>query len=264
MTIKKIDKKKVVKKEELSKSKLFTSLIKFGLSDNEARIYLYLLERGEAVGGTKIAVGTSIYRQYIYTLLPNLIELGLIEEVSFGKRSKYVALSPGRLERIARDRLQETEFLIEGLNKISKVGHEQESEVLFGVKELVEHEFQFEERATMGETQYIIGGNADAFIDIMGDAYAFITKMDAKKKVVTYYIGSSKDKREEKLRKGREVRFHMRYLDKMPEGLTHTVIRQDRVCFFSFLNPPTVHIIKSRVVAKNYKDFFMMLWEMAA
>ncbi len=263
MTSKKTPNKETPKKRISPHKELQEALVKFGLSENETRIYMYLLERGEAVGGSKIAVGTSIHRQYVYIILPKLIEMGLAEEVSFGKRSKYVALSPGRLERIARDRVKETEFLVEGLNRISKVGHEQESEVLFGLKELVEHELLFEEQAAIGEVQYIIGGNANAFIDIMGDAYEEVTKMDAKKKVVTYYIGSSQDKKEEKLQKGRENRFHMRYLDTMPEGLTHTVIRRDRVCFFSFLNPPTVHIIKSKVVAENYKKFFDMLWKMA-
>lgn len=263
MTIKKLGEKKTNTKKDLPKSDLFLELTKFGLSDNEARIYLYLLERGEAVGGTKIAVGTSIHRQYIYIILPKLVEMGLVEEVSFGKRSKYVALSPNRLERIARDRVKETESLTEKLNRISKIGHEQESEVLFGVRDLVEHEYEFEDNAEVGEKQYIIGGNGDAFIDTTKDHYHRLKQLDEKKKIVTYYIGSKKDKADEKLHLGRENRYHMRYLEKMPEGILHTVIRNDRVCFFSFLNPPTVHIIKSKVVAENYKQFFTMLWEMA-
>lgn len=237
-------------------------LVKLGLSSNEAKVYLYLLEKGGNIGGTKIATGTGIHRQYVYLIIPKLIKSGLVEEISIGKRSRYTALSPNRLEKIAREKLYETESLIEKLNQISKIGHEQESEVLFGLHALIEHEFEFEDKAEIGEVQYIIGGNADAFIEIMGDSYHEITKMDEKKKIITYYLGSKKDKIDEKLHVGREQRFHMRYMEKMPEGITHTVIRKDRVCFFSFLNPPTVHIIKSSAVTENYKKFFMMLWEM--
>ncbi len=238
-------------------------LTTFGLSENEARIYIYLLEKGVAVGGTKVAIGTHIHRQYVYLVLPKLIALGLVTEVAFGKRSKYLALSPVRIEKIARQKVYESQTLVEELNKISRVGHEQESEVLFGIQALIEHEFEFEDQAEVGEVQYIIGGNADAFIETVAELYDEITAMDAKKKIITYYLGSLKDERDAKLHKGREDRFHMRYLKKMPEGLTHIVVRRDRVCFFSFLNPPTVHLIKSPVVAENFKQFFMMLWEMA-
>jgi sugar-specific transcriptional regulator TrmB len=250
-------------KRKRNVSQLNNELVSFGLSENEALIYLYLLERGEAVGGTKLATGTQMHRQYVYLVLPRLIELGLVEEVSFGKRAKYIALSPTRLEQIAREKVYTSQALIQELSKISKIGHEQESEVLFGTKALIEHEFEFEEKAEFNETQCIIGGNADAFIESMGDVYEDITRLDEKKKIVTYYLGSEKDKIDEKLHIGRQDRFHRRYLKKMPEGITHTVIRKDRVCFFSFLNPPTVHIIKSAVVAQNYKDFFMMLWDVA-
>ncbi len=41
-----------------------------------------------------------------------------------------------------------------------------------------------------------------------------------------------------------------------------TVIRRETVRFYTFLNPPLVYIVKSPVIAQNYKDFFMMLWEM--
>jgi sugar-specific transcriptional regulator TrmB len=239
------------------------SLLSIGFSQKEASVYLHLLEKGTEVGGSKIALGTNLHRQYVYNALQKLIDQGLVEEIAHGKLSKYRAFPPKELEKIAKRRLLETEDTVKLLERFSKAGHQQESEVLFGLRDLAEHEYQFEDNADVGEKQYIIGGNADAFINSMEDHYDRIKQLDEKKKIVTYYIGSKKDKAEEKLHLGRESRFHMRYLEKMPEGITHMVIRKDRVCFFSFLNPPTVHIIKSSIVVENYKQFFMMLWEMA-
>jgi DNA-binding MarR family transcriptional regulator len=243
-------------------SDLLKQLERTGLTPNEARVYLYLLGRGESVGGTKIALGTGIHRQYIYVVIPRLLELGLLEEIAHGARSRYLALAPTRLTSLAREQVYETEVLAKQLTRLSKAGHEQESEVLFGSRELIEHEYSFEKQAKPGDTQYIIGGNIQAFTDCMGEDYEAITRLDETKKIVTYYLGSEDDKKDTTLTKGREHRFHTRYLKQMPPGLTHTVIRKDRVCFFSFLKPPTVHIIKSTVVAQNYRDFFMMLWEM--
>lgn len=240
------------------------SLLSLGFTVKEASVYMYLLEKGMEVGGSKIALGTNLHRQYVYNALQKLVNQGLVEEVAHGKLSKYKAFAPKELEKIAKRRLLETEDAVKLLERFSKAGHQQESEVLFGLRDLVEHEYQFEDNAELGEKQYIIGGNGDAFIDIMEDHYSRLKQLDEKKKIVTYYIGSKKDKADEKLHLGRESRYHMRYLEKMPEGIMHMVVRKDRVCFFSFLNPPTIHIIKSPIVAENYKQFFMMLWEMSS
>ena len=161
MTIKKHTK---IKSSIDKVSKYHSSLLNLGLSSNEAKIYLYLLERGEPVGGTKIASGTGIHRQYVYIILPKLIQQGLVEEVITGKRAKYVALNPNKLTKIARAKVYEAEAVAEELVLLSKVGHQQESEVLFGVRELIEHEYEFEVGADFEETQYVIGGNAQAFI----------------------------------------------------------------------------------------------------
>ena len=239
------------------------SLLSLGFTSKEAAVYVYLLEKGAKVGGSKIALGTNLHRQYVYNALQKLISQGLVEEVAHGKLSKYKAFPPKELEKIAKRRLLEAEDTVKLLERFSKAGHQQESEVLFGLRDLVEHEYQFEDNAEIGEKQYIIGGNGDAFINIMEDHYHRLKQLDEKKKIVTYYIGSKKDKTDEKLHLGRESRYHMRYLEKMPEGIMHMIVRKDRVCFFSFLNPPTIHIIKSPIVAENFKQFFMMLWEMA-
>ena len=52
-------------------------------------------------------------------------------------------------------------------------------------------------------------------------------------------------------------------MEKLPKGKTHMVIRPDTVSFYSFLNPPLVYVVKSPIIAENYKNFFLMLWEMA-
>lgn len=247
----------------LSLLKVLDRVVAFGLSESEARIYIYLLDRGSPTGGSKIAIGASTHRQYVYNILPKLIDLGLVEAVSVGKQKRYIALSPARLEKIAREKVYKTEWLITELNKFSKIGHDQESEVLVGAQQLIEHELEFLEKAQVGEEQFIIGGNAQAFVDAMGDSYDKMLEQDAKKQIHTLYIGSAKDEPTQKDYKKRRGNFITHYTDKMPSGLVHIVTRRDRVCFYSFLSPPVLHIIKSEVVAENYKQFFMMLWNMA-
>ena len=84
-----------------------------------------------------------------------------------------------------------------------------------------------------------------------------------KKKLKIKYIGSQSERAEYAKYLGLYNNQEYRFLTKLPDSVTHLVVRQDSVSFYSFLNPPLVYIVKSKVVAQNYKDFFMMLWEMA-
>lgn len=52
-------------------------------------------------------------------------------------------------------------------------------------------------------------------------------------------------------------------MQRLPQGVAHMVVRKDSVSFYSFFNPPLIYIVKSEVVAKNYEQFFLMLWGMA-
>lgn len=238
-------------------------LAKLGFSRAEALIYVYLLERGSQAGVSKIAIGAHMHRQQVYITLPLLLEAGIIEEVGDGKFAKYKARPPQYLERVARRKMVVAEDLAQELQKISKVGYEQESEIIVGQQGIVRHELDFLKEAEEGEWQYILGGNAQGFIDAMGDSYEEMLRLDRQKEIQTMYIGSTLDENAQKAHVGRRGNFQTKYLKKMPEGITHIVIRKDRVVFYSFLNPPTLHIMKSSVVAGNFKQFFMMLWEMA-
>lgn len=261
MTNKNQEKDKVSKKKGKPQSEELSSLVRFGLSDNEARIYVYLLERGEAVGGTKIAAGTAIHRQYVYLILPKLIEMGLVEEVSFGKRAKYIALSPTRLEKLARKRVYETESLIDNLNKISKVGHEQDFEIVVGNKRIRDYQMEFVENAEEGETQYIIAGSSRDFLDMMGDEYERMVKLQEAKKFSTFVIGKKEDGEVYGKYKASKVDFKTLYVDGLPEKLPQFTVRKNEVLLYSYFNPPMLYVIKSPEVAEKFKEFFFLLWK---
>src|SRR5438105_2149811 len=87
----------------------------FNLSPQEGQVYLYLLERGSAFGGSKIAAGAGLHRQNVHTALKKLTELGLIEEMPAGKRPRYRALSPKRLGVIAKQKYEEAERIVRDL-----------------------------------------------------------------------------------------------------------------------------------------------------
>ncbi len=234
----------------------------FGLTKNEARAYVYLLERGVEVGGSKIAIGAKLHRQYVYTAMPELLSLGLVEEVRHGKQSKYKARPPSELEKIAKKRLLQTGDLVQNLNTISMVGHEQDFEMYVGDRAIQQYEHDWIQSVKEPEEQYILGGNLAGFAKLMDESLDDYLLSEKRKSVKTCYIGNIKEADFYKKYMSNSA-METRFFRDLPTGATHMVIRKDTVSFFSFLHPSLLYIIKSPIVASDYKKFFDMLWDMA-
>ncbi len=254
--------KKISKKEE-KENPLIVRLVSFGLTPDEAGIYVYLLERGIETGGSKIALGTGLHRQYVYLAIPELIKLGLVEEIPHGKQNKYKARPPREIEKIGRKRAVVAGDLAKDLNAISNVGNEQDFEVIQGKRAIQQYEFEQVRQADDTWEEYIIGGSTEGYSNVMGEHLDDHLAELQRKKLSVKYIGSMDELPLYRDYVGKFDNQEYRFLEKLPKGVTHLVVRKDSVSFYTFLNPPLVYVLKSPIVAENYKQFFMMLWEMA-
>lgn len=250
------NKKKVPLKHERS----VALLEDFGLTENEALVYTYLLERGTEAGGSKIAFGAGIHRQYVYISMSKLVELSLVETISHGKQKKYKAVAPSQIEKIAKRKIVEAEDIVRELNTFSAVGNEQDFEILQGERAIQRYEMAYVEKADEGDAEYIIGGNSKGFEHTMGDLLGEYIGIKNRKQMKVFYIGGGGG---ETQRYKDENYFQARLLPGLPQKITHMCIRQEEVVFFSFLNPPLLYVLKSKAVMEDYKNFFMMLWNMA-
>ena len=259
------DKKKNHKKisKKIPDDPHVTRLISFGFTETESLLYVYLLKMGKELGGSKIALGTGLHRQYVYLALPKLIEQGLIEEVRVNKHSKYKARSPNELEKIGRKKALEAGDLARELNLISSVGNEQDFEVFQGNRSIQEYEIQYALRADDNSEEYILGGASHLFSTMMGDELLDYLAIKNKKNIGVKYLGTKDEEGLYLKYIGIYENQQYRFMEKLPKGKTHMVIRKDTVSFYTFLHPPLMYVVKSEVIADNYKDFFMMLWEMA-
>lgn len=244
---------------------LIDKLIAWGLSRAEAEVYVYLLQKTNESGGSKIALGTGLHRQYVYIALEKLIGIGLVDAVAFGKHKKYKARSPLEIEKITRKRSIEAGDLAHELDKISAIHNDQDFEVLQGAEQIRQYEmdYVYEVESESESEEYIIGGRSQGFTDLMGDSLEEYLDEKNKKKVKVRYLGNENERGLYAKYYGLFPNQEYRFIKDLPEGVTHMVIRKDVVLFFSFLTPPLVYVIKSEAVAENYKQFFMMLWNMA-
>ena len=68
-------------------------LQEMGLTENEARVYLFLLEHGQSNVSALVRT-LPIHRVNLYDLLKRLIEKGLVSFVFEGRSKKYAATAP--------------------------------------------------------------------------------------------------------------------------------------------------------------------------
>lgn len=80
-------------------------LMQAGLSEVQAKIYLYLIKHGQSTPA-EIATGVEENRTTVYSAAEKLEELGIISQKDKGKIAAYVPNHPSVLESIAEKRLR--------------------------------------------------------------------------------------------------------------------------------------------------------------
>ena len=80
-------------------------LMQTGLSEVQAKIYLYLIEHGQSTP-TEIATGVDENRTTVYSAAEKLEKMGIISQKDKGKVAAYIPNHPSVLEGIAEKRLR--------------------------------------------------------------------------------------------------------------------------------------------------------------
>ncbi len=235
-------------------------LTALGFSKAEGLVYVYLLERGSETGVSKIAIGTKMHRQQVYLTIPLLLEAGIIEEIREGSIAKYKARPPQHLERVARRKMVVAEDLAQELQKISKIGNEQDFEVVVGEQGFRNYEVQRSATLPRGSSQYIIGVRSDKYLYITEDIQDEYTKNLTERDIKTYYLGGEEAP---EIYDSIKYHFERRTLPNLRLQYMSIVISEGRIAFYGNVDPVSVYTIHSEKISEDYKDFFMMLWEMA-
>ena len=80
-------------------------LMQTGLSEVQAKIYLYLIKHGQSTP-TEIATGVDENRTTVYSAAEKLEKMGIISQKDKGKVAAYIPNHPSVLESIAEKRLR--------------------------------------------------------------------------------------------------------------------------------------------------------------
>lgn len=245
--------------EEYDKS-LEKNLEQLGLSEKAARVYIDLLGRGQLTGTSKITRATKLHGQYVYDALAELEEKGLASHVVVGKRKKFAATHPSRLEAVAEQQRRLAVQTAHDLSSLLGRNHKQDFELYQGNDAFVAHEFDELTAAQDGEEWLIIGGSGDRFAEIMGKSLREYDSIRAKKHMTVRYIGSKEQKEELQKILRERPRFAVRILEKFDKSIVNTLVRPGSLSLSTYADPVLTYQVRNDGVAQSYRNFFEALW----
>src|SRR3989338_11363254 len=99
---------------------MIEKLLKFGLAEKEAKVYLACLELGDSVA-SDIALKSNLPRTLVYDILERLIDLGLISYAIKANRKVFRAADPDEFLRIAHEKEEAINEALPELKRLQKI-----------------------------------------------------------------------------------------------------------------------------------------------
>jgi sugar-specific transcriptional regulator TrmB len=245
---------------------LFESL---GLSPNEEKIYLSLVEKGES-SISDVAVAAGIHRRNAYDAMQRLIDKGLCFQIFSTTENRYNAVDPDKLTELLAEKREQLEALIPSLKK--KFAERVAPEEAFIYRGLEGQKNIWRDVLRVGETSYFIGAKAGWYDPrLEANRIAFFKEANRKKiKFIQLFDATVKEKIPS-FPKHFEGNLEYRFLPKAYSTSSAIHIFGDYVITYTGLGVigkiderVVFFIIHSKHLAESYRTWFWYMWKQSA
>lgn len=239
----------------------YKDLIKLGLNEKEAKIYLASLELGETTI-QNIAQKSGINRTSVYYVMGHLKEKGLARSLTKRKKTYYYAEDPRKIKEQFDEKNKTIENILPELlsivNAIDKKPKIKFYEGVEGVKEI------YKEILKYPEQEVISWISETAFFETYSDFfYDYFIPARKKKKIWTRaIIPDNKEMREYKNRETEELRkSKLIPAERYPIKASINLYGKNQISIIAFAEKIGL-IIESEKIYITLKSIFEMNWEM--
>ena len=235
-------------------------LEKVGLTEKEASVYLALLELGTAAVQT-LAQKAQVKRTTAYSILVDLRERGLVQEVPQSKKALYTAESPEYLLTMLNKQQDLLTRFLPDLLVLHNRQKEKPKVQLFQGQEGVKLVYQkiFEAGGV-----WFFGTSAEVSKLDVAWANAFFKRMKQNRYPVRDLLGQNPGDIAYAASHERGPTYEIRWLPKNMSFPSDNAIFGDNVVFFSFRPQIFVVMITSREVTQSLKVLYELAWQSAA
>jgi sugar-specific transcriptional regulator TrmB len=238
---------------------MIEKLQRLGLTENESRIYLVLLELGSTTAG-KIIKKTKLHRNIVYDNLDKLIGKGLISFVIIKNIKHFELNSPSELIEYIKNQKQE---ILEKENIVKKI--------LPRIEE--KRDFERKQEATIFKGKRGLKTITDEMTKAKTEILVFGTGWGMRETMGTYYEQWHLKLRKNKInarillpenRRGLYLKpFTAKYLKEEKILPSTIVIWEDKILNIVWEEEPMAVLIISEKTADSYKNYFNLLWKQA-
>jgi len=237
---------------------------KIGLTGNEIKVYLRLLELG-SIGAGELIKKVGLHRTVVYDTLERLMEKGLVSYVVESNVKQFEANNPvelisyiDRCQSELEDHKTEMTKLLPELEVKRKLSKQEQEATIFrgkkGIKSILEDVLR------TGKTMYVYGAEG-RLKEIFPIYFHHFHKKRVGKKIgikIIYKESVKEHKREKELKL-----IKMKYIPDEFDTPANTWIYGDKVVITVWSEQPISTVIRSKQVAKAYKTNFELLWKLA-
>ncbi len=230
------------------------SLRQIGMSKDAAIVYETLLREGQLNIST-ISHLTEIHRPGLYSLIPRLINRGLVVEVKKGRRTEYIATSPRNLEPYVESARESLGTIVEDLiDEFSRKHIIPRVETYYGKDGIGRVFMDIVSTLKTGDTFYRYSVRKDLYTDFLPKAYRKVRdQKKIERLVITNEDGAARKKpkidRFVKVLKGEYNTFNVTKL-----------IYEGKVAFVDYENE-IGSIIHNERLANMEKQIFLSLYK---
>ncbi len=222
-----------------------------GLTENEQKVYLALIDLGSSLAG-KISRKTGLHRRTIYDVTETLIQKGLISYILENNRHVFTANNPNHLIDIIEDKKNMLIPLIEQLNQKFKATKKNEQTNFYrgknGLKIVLESQLNYSEI-------FILGANREAYNSIPY-YFKWFNERRKQKKIRLRVITSDKSIQP-------KILAETRYLPEKYSSPVVINIYGDCVAMILWGKNPFAIVVEQNEFAQSYKKYFELMWKVA-
>jgi sugar-specific transcriptional regulator TrmB len=223
-----------------------------GLTDNEAKIYLALLETGPTLAG-RISRKTGLHRRTVYDTTEMLIKKGLIGYILQNHRRLFSAVNPDRILGILQEKQNILLPVVTELKERFGKTKEKEETNFYKGKEGIKT--VFEDQLNYSEI-LILGASARVY-DVLPFYVHWYEKKRKSKKVRARIITQDKNF---KVKGFADVRY---LPEKYSNPLSVNVYGDNVAIFLWQKETPFAIVIQNKDIAEGYRNYFELMWKIA-
>lgn len=227
-----------------------------GLTGNESKVYLTLLDLGPSNAGL-ISRKSGLHRRVVYDTIEMLIQKGLVGYILRNNVKLFQVVHPHRMV----ERLQEKEKVLESIMpelvaRFAKTKDKEETNFYTGKNGL---KTVFEDQLAIGEEILILGASPLAY-EIMELYFHWFDKRRVEKKVRTraifhfFHLGT----------RSKIPLAEVRYLPQKYSSPLAVNIYGNKVALILWSKErPLAIVVKNKDISRGYRSYFELLWKLA-